>query len=124
MQGFVVQVTKLKAHETASWLQHSVRFLENTINVRAIPDAKSDCVRSERIVVERQLFGIGTDPVHRNRIRVRICVAQLVGSSFTDVQHVLIYVADGDMTFANRIVVAIRGRQVVDVVYVAKSDVT
>lgn len=120
-------MAELQAHEATARLQHSERLGQHAIDVRAIAYAKGDRVRGERAVRKGQLFGVGAHPVDGDAgILVRIGVAQVVGTAFAHVQHVLIDVADGDMAFGWRFLCtsATSRRQVIEIVYVSECNVT
>lgn len=64
MHHVVLQMAKLQAHEPTTGFQHTIRLLQDLVHMCAISYSKGNCVGGELIVVERQLFGIRTNPIY------------------------------------------------------------
>lgn len=96
LQRCIIQMTKFQAHKPSARLQYTMGFRQNAFDVRTISYAKRNRVRRKGVVVEWQLFSIGTDPIDANGGVVTV-ECQLFGSPFANVQHILIDIGDCDM---------------------------
>lgn len=100
LQRCIIQMAELQAHESSAWLQHPIRLRQHPIDVRAITNAKCNCITIKRIIGERQLLRIGAHPIDgTGLIDIQ---TQPLGPLHANVQHILVDVRYGDVPLSLR----------------------